>query len=72
MERVGDRGIPGGAVADRGTAERDAGLKNCIIEERRATGVLAIGRPVATAPQVHIPLGAGPIAVLPIASRSPM
>jgi len=42
------------------------------IGERLATGVLAIGRPVATAPQVGIRLGAGPIAVLPIPSRSPI
>ena len=45
---------------------------NRAIEERLATGVLAIGRPVATAPKVDIRLGAGPIAVLPIPSRSPI
>jgi len=34
--------------------------------------VLAIGSPVATATQVDIRLGADPIAVLPIPSRSPV
>jgi len=34
--------------------------------------VLAIGSPVATAPHVDTRLGADPIAVLPIASRSPV
>ena len=43
-----------------------------ITGERLATGVLAIGSPVATAPYVDTRLGADPIAVLPIASRSPM
>ncbi|MGB5373029.1 MAG: hypothetical protein WBN15_04555 [Polyangiales bacterium] len=45
---------------------------NDAIGDRLATGVLAIGRPVATLPQVDIRLGAGPIAVLPIPSRSPI
>ncbi|MBT8480196.1 MAG: hypothetical protein KJO89_01300, partial [Deltaproteobacteria bacterium] len=45
---------------------------NRAIEERLATGVLAIGRPVAMAPQVDLRLGAGPIAVLPIPSRFPI
>ena len=40
--------------------------------ERLATGVLAIGGPVATAPYGDIRLGADPIAALPIASRSPV
>jgi len=39
--------------------------------ERLPTDVLAIGSPVATAPHVDTRLGADPIAVLPIASRSP-
>ncbi|MBT8479938.1 MAG: hypothetical protein KJO89_00005, partial [Deltaproteobacteria bacterium] len=42
------------------------------IGESLATGVLAIGRPVATAPQVDIRLGAGPIAVPPIPRLSPI
>ena len=55
----------------RGTAKRDAKI-NCLTGERLATGVLAIGSPVATAPHVDTRLGADPIAVLPIASRSSM
>jgi hypothetical protein len=43
---------------------------HCVTGERLATGVLAIGSPVATATQVDIRLGADPIAVLPIPSRS--
>jgi len=43
-----------------------------ITGERLATDVLAIGSPVATAPYVDTRLGADPIAVLPIASRSPV
>jgi len=45
---------------------------NCRTGERLATGVLAIGGPVATAPYGDTRLGADPIAVLPIASRSPV
>jgi len=45
---------------------------NCVTGERLATGVLAIGSPVATVTQVDTRLGADPIAVLPIPSRSPM
>jgi len=43
-----------------------------ITGERLATDVLAIGSPVATAPYVDTRLGADPIAVPPIASRSPV
>jgi len=42
------------------------------IGERLATHVLAIGGPVATAPYGDTRLGADPIAVPRIASRSPM
>jgi len=45
---------------------------DCVTGDRLATGVLAIGSPVATATQVDIRLGADPIAVLPIPSRSPV
>jgi len=45
---------------------------NSTIGERFATGVLAIGSPVAKAPHVDTRLGADPIAVLPIPSRSPV
>ena len=45
---------------------------NLVTGERHATGVLAIGGPVAMAPYEYIRLGADPIAVLPIASRSPV
>ncbi len=49
-----------------------AGASDYITGERLPTGVLAIGSPVATATQLDIRLGADPIAVLPIASRSPL
>ncbi len=71
----GDEAVVNGAQRIyRGSEKRGDTVPtvNRTIEERLATGVLAIGRPVATAPHVDLRLGAGPIAVLPIPSRSPI
>ncbi|MBT8482464.1 MAG: hypothetical protein KJO89_12825, partial [Deltaproteobacteria bacterium] len=56
---VGKPGSPCHRMEGRGKNASWGGV-NRAIEERLATGVLAIGRPVAMAPQVDLRLGAGP------------
>ena len=58
----------------RGAAKRDAGTLGVEPSHRRTArdGRARDWGPVATAPYVDIRLGADPIAVLPIASRSPV